>query len=141
MIYIQESGFKRQLELLALLSKIEPCELVTWLYPESRIKHLAGILVVKNHSDLLPVTKYENGNEPKCTKSVPATSDFLLALKPFSSKFKRNSDSIALYPVGAKCWSACTVGHEGMCLVKNETLLSNIQNAGFSASLRAPSWW
>ncbi|UTF58614.1 hypothetical protein [Gilvimarinus sp. DA14] len=141
MIYIQESGLKRQLELLALLSEVEVCELVIWLYPESKIKHLAGILILNDHENLVAITTYEDGTKPRRTSSLLATSNFMLTLKSFASKLKCNSDSIALYPEGDKEWSACAVGHEGMCLVRNESLLSKIQSAGFSASLTAPPWW
>ncbi|MDO3386607.1 hypothetical protein QWI17_12240 [Gilvimarinus sp. SDUM040013] len=141
MIYIEANGLKRQLELLALISKMESCELVIWLYPESRIRHLAGALVSKNHVNFVPITTYEDRTEPRCTSSLPAHSNSILALKTFISKLERNSDSIALYPAGEKDWSACSVGHEGVCLVKNERLLFKIQSAGFTASLTAPSWW
>lgn len=141
MIYVQENGLKRQLELLAFLSQEEACELVVWLYPESRLKHFSGLLVLNGQDGLKPVTTYTDGTQAKSTSAFPAASNSIVALKPFISKFKRNCDSIALYPAGKKDWSVCTIGHEGMCLVKNDKLLSKIQTAGFVASLAAPVWW
>lgn len=141
MIYIQENGFKRQLELLAIIAGIDSCKLIAWIYPESRIKHIVGLLISKHSYDYMPVTAYEPEIKPTCTDKVTADPEFILGLKPYLIKFKRNCDSLALYPSGSKDWVACSVGHEGMCLVKDDSLISAIQGAGFSATLEKPVWW
>ena len=141
MIYVEEKSFDRQLELLVYLSKSEPLMICAWLYPESKVSHLAGLKVSTGESELVAVTSYDNGFRPKHTELVFASSVHISALRDAAVELKDNCDSLALYKENEQSWHAATIGHEGMCLVQSSSLCQELVLAGFSASEKPPSWW
>jgi len=141
MIYIEEKDFNRQLELLSFLSASIDLNICAWLYPESTATELAGIEATNNPFSLLSVTTYENGFSPKCTSLTPATKGTIDSFGVSCEELKENCDSLALYKNNQSAWLAATIGHEGMCLVQDESLLTSLTEAGFSATTTAPDWW
>jgi hypothetical protein len=141
MIYVEEKDFNRQLELLSFLATSLDLNICAWLYPESTAKELAGIAVTNNPLSLSPVTTYENGFSPKCTSPTAATKSTLDSFGSSHTELKKNCDSLALYKNNQSSWLATTIGHEGMCLVQDESLLTSLTQAGFSATTSAPDWW
>ncbi len=139
MIYVQEKDFGRQIDLLNFLIEQDSYSICAWLYPESTANSVATHAVTQ--SELEPVTSYGDGTLPKHTNLVPCSSDTLQAFTAAQTEVTKNCDSLALYKTNNSSWSAVTVGHEGMCLVRNESLLQQLIAAGFSASTEAPSWW
>jgi len=139
MIYVEEKDFVRQIELLGFLSSIQPLSICAWQYPESKEKSILNSALQR--SDLESVTTYENGFVPFHTEPAQCTTDFLETVKSSKQSITSNCDSLALYKSGSNNWLAATIGHEGMCLVKDQALLNKLLSAGFSASLEAPSWW
>ena len=140
MIYVEEKGFSRQFELLEFLSENESLNLCGWLYPESKAPKIAGYSVSEN-TELEAVTAYENGFKPFHTEVAQANQESINRFKSSEPEVKSNLDSIALYKSGSAFWVACTIGHEGMCLVRDTEMLANLTKAGFNASNEAPSWW
>lgn len=141
MIYVEERDFKRQIELLAFIAGSQDLNICAWLYPESSNSELAGFAVTDNPLSLVPVTTYENGFSPKCTVYTPAK---VAAINSFGAAYielKKSCDSLALYKNGQSSWLAATIGHEGMCLVQDESLLNSLIQAGYAASSKAPDWW
>ena len=138
MIYIEEKDFNRQIELLSYISSGKDLNVCAWLYPESDALKLAGSDVIENNFSLIPVTVYENGFIPKCTTPVKASIDSINVFGAAFNELKKHCDSLALYKNNESSWLVATIGHEGMCLVKDDSLLNNLIQAGFSAKTDAP---
>lgn len=141
MIYVEEKDFDRQIELLLFLADSIELDICAWLYPESAATKLAGFEVTENPSSLTPVTTYENGYSPKCTLPTLASNSTIGAFGASYSELKKNCDSLALYKKSESSWLAATIGHEGMCLIQDESLLNSLTSAGYSATTTAPDWW
>ena len=141
MIYVEEKSFDRQIELLSHLSAVEQLNVCAWLYPESSAEKLAEFNVNSFASKLVPVTTYENGFSPVHTELVSASPESMSAFRAAEKELSTNCDSIALYKENDLSWYAATIGHEGMCLVQDQSLLQGLIRAGFKASSEAPSWW
>jgi len=139
MIYVQEKGFSRQIELLSFLSSVLPLSICAWLYPESKVKTIINCSLQR--SDLEPVSTYENGFVPFHTPLVACSETTLNNIQSLKSVITSNCDSLALYKSGSNNWVAATIGHEGICLIKDDELFNKIKSAGFSASKEAPIWW
>lgn len=139
MIYIKENGFKRQMALLKLLAQRESYSICAWLYPESKAKTIAGYDLM--NSNLEPVTTYSDGTISKHTQPVICTPSALESFAEAKNKLVKNVDSLILYREGETEWFAATIGHEGMCLIRDKDLYSYVLESGFNASLEAPSWW
>ena len=141
MIYLDEKEFNRQIELLLFVSRSKNLNICAWLYPESDTLKLAGYDVVENNLSLIPVTTYENGFIPKCTNPVKASIDSINLFSVAYNELKKHCDSLALYEHNKPSWLVATIGHEGMCLIQDDSLLHNLIQAGFSARAEAPEWW
>ena len=141
MIYVVEKDFDRQLELLVFLASIEKYIFCGWLYPESKISACSGYSVTSNPENLIPVTSYGDNHKPKCTEVTLASKSSITSFCANKFTVIKNFDSLALYKTNTKSWSATTIGHEGICLIQDDSLLLEITGAGFIASLQAPEWW
>ena len=141
MIYVEETDFNRQIDLLSLLSISNDCEICAWVYPESEAATIAGYPVVENSLGKSSVTTYEDGHAPKSTQLVKSDSQSISVFSSSKVELKRNCDSLSLYKNNESSWYVATIGHEGMCLVRDDSQLTNLIKAGFNASVEAPSWW
>ncbi len=141
MIYVEENDFNRQIEVLAFVASTQDMNICAWLYPESKAVELAGVEVTDNPLSLIPVTTYEDGFMPRCTMLISGSSKNIEKFRAAHTELKKNCDSLALYKGRKSSWLATTIGHEGMCLVQDESLLSSLIQAGYIASTKAPDWW
>ena len=141
MLYIDELNFQRQIDLLAFIASQSTLSLCVWLYPESKVLTVADQEVSKINKVIQPVTEYDDGFLPQHTELSICTYALLNSLLLSKMDVVKNCDSIALYKENESQWEVATIGHEGMCLVRDITLLSLLKNAGFSVSLKPPSWW
>ena len=141
MIYISESSFTRQIELLAHLAETHQMMICAWLYPESTANEIAGFPIIRAPSNLEPITTYEEGVCTGHTKLIRALVENISSYKAAETALVTHCDSLALYKVGESSWFAATIGHEGMCLIKEPSLLPSLVAAGYSASIEPPSWW
>jgi len=139
MIYVQENKFSRQIDLFNYLTSQDSYSICAWLYPESEASSIASQSITQ--SDLEPVTTYEDGTLPKHTKLVPCSEKTLKIYLSSQIEITENCDSLALYQANKLSWCAVTIGHEGICLVRDETLLQQLIAEGFKASIEAPDWW
>ena len=139
MIYVHEKDFGRQIELLKHIAGSAEYSVCAWLYPESKVSSFAGQGVER--SDLEPVTEYKDGTIPKHTALTKCSNDLFQLLLEAQSEVVSNCDSLALYRGKSRNWAVVTIGHEGMCLVRDTRLLSQLIVAGFSVSLEEPNWW
>lgn len=140
MLYIQDTVFLRQLDLLLFVAAAGRFRLSAWLYPDSGAKVLAGLKVV-SHQGLRPITEYGNGTLPSRTELISANEETIRAFIAHESDIKAHCDSIALYSEGNSVWSAAIIGHEGMSLVRDESYLNHLEGAGFNVSNEPPAWW
>lgn len=141
MIYIGEKDFGRQIELLSFLAERGDYVICAWLYPEAQAKDLAGFAVIDGFPGLVPPTAYGNDHVAKCTEVVSASEKTLEAFSNAKTSVMRNCDSVALYQRNQLSWAACVIGHEGICLIQDDSLLNELVTAGFNACLKAPRWW
>lgn len=141
MIYVEKNSFNRQIELLEFVASIQDLNVSAWLYPESSVMELAGIEVTDNLLSLVPVTTYENGFSPRCTAPISASCENIQLFSKSHEALKKNCDSLALYKNNNSSWLVATIGHEGMCLVQDESLLNDLLQAGYVASTQSPDWW
>lgn len=142
MIYVEEKNFDRQLELLEKISISEDAEIVFWLYPESKLDDLFGLSLQRSdYISAEPVTSYEDGVFSNCTKRLPFDERLLDLIECNRRVISDNCDSLCLYLKDSVEWSACTIGHEGMGLVRNVDLMDEIISSGFNASKNPPDWW
>jgi hypothetical protein len=141
MIYVEEKDFNRQIELLSYLANSHDANICAWLYPESKVRELAGHEVTSNPSSLTPATEYEDGHKPRCTAPTAASSAAINSFAGSHAALKKNCDSLALYKINESSWLAVTIGHEGMCLIQDNSLLNSLIKAGYAASTDAPDWW
>jgi hypothetical protein len=139
MIYVREKDFDGQLKLLGFLASQDRYFLCAWLYPESRVSKVSGQPI--ENSNLESVTRYGDGTIPRHTSLANCTKELLQSLSSSQAEIVASCDSLALYKNGAITWFAAVVGHEGMCLVKDDAMLDEIMAAGFVASLKEPGWW
>jgi hypothetical protein len=139
MIYIQEKNFDRQIELLSFLSEKGSYSICAWLYPESSLAIVAGQLT--EISNLEAVTTYDDGKIPSNTVPVECNKSMLSQFLVAKAELIANCDSLVLYKSSSKQWSVAAIGHEGICLVRDDALLTQLLSAGFSGSFEAPSWW
>ena len=142
MIYVEEKWFSKQIDFLRHLLKEGEFEVIIWMYPESKFSHLFG-LNLEHGTDISgkSVTTYGNGKIASRTARQPLTKELIDLAENHRRNVSRNVDSFVIYKPDEFDWLACTVGHEGMCLVQDESRLSNLINAGFNASSEAPDGW
>jgi hypothetical protein len=133
MIYIVEKDFNHQMELLSFLAHTNELNVCAWLYPESSATTIAGNIVIENSLNFVPVTTYENGHLPGLTQFAKATKNNLSEYSAAQAELEKNCDSLALYKENDLFWFAATIGHEGLCLVRNNTQLTRLVKAGFAA--------
>jgi hypothetical protein len=142
MIYIEENSFERQIDLISSLASQAPFDLVAWLYPESTINNIIGTSVSKSITvNAMPVTTYGDGFVASCTQRLRVTDLLINMIMEEKKLITENCDSLCIYSHESPEWQACTIGHEGMILVRDTSLLGDLKSLGFNASLHAPSWW
>jgi len=141
MIFVEEKDFNDQVALLSFLAESGDYSICAWLYPDQVASELIELSVSDNPLGLIPITTYENGHKPRCTKLLPASKTNFRLFSVAKAEILKNCDSLALYENDQVNWVAATIGHEGMCLVQDDNLLNAIVRAGFNASLEAPNWW
>ncbi|MGH8422790.1 MAG: hypothetical protein ACRER3_10615 [Pseudomonas fluorescens] len=142
MIYIEEASFERGMHLISELANQESFELVIWLYPESSIDSIIGEEICASTTiNASPVTTYESDSGVRCTQRLKINDMLINKIMQEKDFISQNCDSLCIYSPKDPEWRVCTIGHEGIILVKNSALLNKLKALGFNASLHAPSWW
>ena len=141
MIYIQEKSFERQFEVLKFISLDNNFNLTLWLYPESNTKNIGKFKTYSNSLNLISVTSYDDGCIVKNTKLISTSENNFNELFKNKKEIISNCDNISLYKECELDWYMCTIVQEGICLLRDDNMLLKLIDAGFNASLEAPSWW
>lgn len=141
MIYVQENDFETQFKLLEYLAGKGGFIVIGWQYPEINKSPVPFFPTSMIREDYKAVTTYANGIIANHTAPVKAKPSMLAYLVKFNEKIQKAFDSFCLYKNGRTEWFACTIGHEGMCLVRDDSLLQELTSKGFNASTNKPSWW
>lgn len=143
MLYIQEKYFNRQIDVLNFLMGLDEFEVIIWLYPESKLKHLFGFELL--HCDRYqgkPVTEYNDSDVIiRRTDRQKLTSSFITRIIESKRIFIQNCDSSVLYKPGENDWYASTIGHEGVFIVTEDNKQNELILNGFKASLEKPDFW
>jgi hypothetical protein len=141
MIYVEDKDARAQFKLLEYLSSQDRYTLIGWQYPEINKSPITLLPTHTKRGGFEPVTNYADGIKSKHTKPMKAQPSKLAYLINFKEQIKRSFDSFCLYKQGTGEWYACTIGHEGMCLIRDDELIKELQDKGFNASTTKPSWW
>lgn len=142
MIFIQEREYGRQIDLIETLSNMFECDLVAWVYPDSKIDLLFEIpLQEASLINADPCTTYEGQLKVRCTPRMPITDDFVKIMRDDKKTVDLYCDSLCIYSVNDRKWLACIVGHEGMILVDRSDLFGALGELDFSVSNSPPDWW
>jgi len=142
MIYIEEYSFEKQISILNFLSEKEDLEIIMWLYPESKTRGFCNInLAPKDLFEGEPVTTYGDDFQTKRTKRIKATKDLFSKIQNEKKAIAENCDSLVLYRPNTRQWLACTIEHEHLLMIDDDSLLKTLTNEGLNASLEEPSWW
>ncbi len=142
MIYLKENKFDRQLDLLGYFLAIGDFDLIIWFFTESKSKGICNLgLAPKDLIEGEQVTSYGDGFKPQRTIRTKLTTDLLAKIRNAARDIQANCDSLALYPADKKNWIACTIKHEGMCLVSDDSLIDVLRSKGFNPSLEKPETW
>ncbi len=141
MLFVEENNFNRQISLLSFIATTGDYNICAWLYPKSLATKIAGFIVTDNLSNLIPVTTYEDGCKPKCTKLVSASEYNFGFFSEAKAELINDCDSLALYKRNELTWVASAIGHEGMCIVQDSNLLNILIHEGYNVLSEAPNWW
>ena len=142
MIYIELDSFEKQISILNFLSEREELEIIMWLLPESKIQNFCNInLAPKNLLEGEPVTTYDDDFRANKTKRAKATKELFSKIQSEKKAITENCDSLVLYRPKTKQWLACTIGHERIILIDDNSLLETLSNKGLCPSLKEPNWW
>jgi hypothetical protein len=140
MLYILEERIDLLLEMFLHFSSDSDYKLVIWLYPESDCNNLIGYDVIKGRSEeYLPATTYQN-SDYKFTRPIKVSPDIIERVKENISDLSRVVDSFCFY-LNEPGWKFCSIGHEGMGLVNDDSMFDEIKAKGFIVSKSAPEWW
>ena len=140
MIYVEETNFSRQIDVLEYLRRTQKLDVIFWLCPEEKTTICGQPLANNKLIEGEPVTTY-SGVEPHKTQRTELTTELVEEIRKSEKILNKSCDSIVLYEQNKKTWFACTIGHEGMCLINNKAFLEGLISSGFNASLNKPEWW
>jgi len=142
MIYVEEKWFSRQIDFLRFFLGERDLEIIFWMYRESKFTHLSGITIERGSNiPGHPVTTYDDGTISSRTIRQPLTVELITLVENNRRNVSRNVDSIVLYEPSKHEWLACTIGHEGMCLVNDDAYIEKMQKVGFCATRKTPKHW
>lgn len=142
MLYVEEKSFNKQLELINDIYSDSGAVLVIWIYPERDLTELIGLkLISPDYRKITPVTTYELGVRVLCTEQLTINNELIELIKNNENEISSNSDSLCVYSLEGGDWEMCTIGHEGMGLVKDDLLYERIRGLKLNVSHDAPSWW
>lgn len=140
MLYILEEKVDALLDVFLHFSNDPNSKLVIWLYPESDCNDLIGYDVINGSpSEYLPVTTYQD-SDYKFTRPIDVSPDIVEKIKENISDLTRVVDSFCIY-LNEPEWKFCSIGHEGMGLVNDNSLFDEIKSKGFNVSTTPPEWW
>lgn len=124
------------------MSELISCDIVIWLYPESNINEIFNLeLSSSRQENLEPVTTYQEGIAARRSERLNCDKEILDLILRNSSLISKNVDSLCLYRKESMNWVSATIGHEGMSLVRDDSLLDQLSQLGFPVSDTAPDWW
>jgi len=141
-LYITERSFNRQILFVSNLLNRTRLELVIWLYPESGVDRIAGFDISSRvTADAMPVTTYPDHIVGRRTGRLRMTDDLIKNIYLNESSLLGECDSLCIYLPERVDWSVSVIFHEGVILVKDSSLIGDMERLEFKASPHAPSWW
>jgi hypothetical protein len=87
------------------------------------------------------VTTYAGHIAGRCTQRLPITDDLIRAIALNEVDFIDECDSLCVYHPSKAEWVASVISHEGVILIKDGSLLVDLEALDFKASPHAPAWW
>lgn len=142
MLYLETKSFEKQIELIEYFLESGEHEVIFWFFRESKKRGICDLkLAPKDLVEGEQVTTYGDGLKPKKTRRVKLDLELVEKIRNSSKEIQSNCDSIVLYKTKETSWIACTIGHEGMCLIKNDELQNALHENGFNALGEPPNWW
>ncbi len=125
----------------ALLAR-GPVDAVALVYPGDEIPRFpAPFSPASSPEDFEQVSSWEEGELAAPSARIPASTSLFVALAALPvGAFEATWDFILVRP-GELEWMAAAIPHEGMVLVRDDTLLKDLAAAGVQAQSEPPEWW
>ena len=140
MLYIQGEITKTWPTLSRILADRDDLQMVALLYP-GQATPPPPFLPSLPIEELEPVTTWDDDEPHTVSARMPVDSELLDVLSALSTKPSEMQWDFALYPPSEREWVACAVPHEDMVIVRENSLLETLRDAGLSVSEEKPEHW
>ncbi|MBU1568056.1 MAG: hypothetical protein KJ630_20835 [Proteobacteria bacterium] len=142
MLYIETNSLDQQIELIKFFSCNGEYDAIFWLFPKSKSREICDLkLAPKDLLEGKPVTTYGDGYKPHKTRRVKLTKEFFYKISDSRKSIEKQCDSVVIYKPNEEEWLACAIGHENMCLVRDESLKPELSKFGFKVTSEKPEFW
>ena len=137
-IYVEDKTQDIHFKLLEKIASSKKLELVFWSYQDYEEGEFLG-QPISSASAGEAVTKYGDGAFPYNTSRIEYNADILALINQNKKMMEEHCDSIALYAPGSHDWYMCTIGHESLSLIRDDSLEKALSSNGSPVSLEAPT--
>ena len=142
MLYVEDADGSQWLRVVEAMSEQTAYDMVLCLYPDSPPDaFLEPFVSPQSQEDFERVTAYEDETEPPCSERLRVTPDVLDVLRPHLGDFEDWGDSLILYPLRERTWTAAFIPHERIVLIRDGRLRDYLDAAGVPVRLEAPEGW
>jgi len=139
LIYVEAKSQDMQFKLIGGIAANAKLELVLWLHQGYEKDTILNVAISDNLQGEA-ITSYADGTYPINTIRTEYNESIWIEMSKNKALIKEYCDSVTLYREGKYEWYLCTVGYEGMSLIRDDTLLNDVKLSGFNMSIEAPSW-
>jgi hypothetical protein len=142
MLYVEDTDGSQWLRVVELMCEQAAHDMVLCLYPDSVPDAFAEPFASsRSQEDLERVTTYEDGTASPCSERLRVTADTVEALRPHLGDFEDWGDSLILYPLRERTWTAAFIPHERVVLIRDVRLRDYLDAAGVTVGFEAPDGW
>ena len=142
MLYVEDADGAQWLQVIELMSEQAEYDIVLCLYPDSPPDAFPEPFTAQqSHEDLERVTTYEVEPAPPCSERLRVTADAVDVLRPHLDDLEDWGDSMILYPLRERTWTAAFIPQERVVLVRDPRLRDYLDAAGVPVTLEAPEGW
>ena len=142
MLYIEDTDGAQWLRVVEVMSEQAAYDMVLCLYPDSQPDtFIEPFSSPQSHEELERVTTYGDETTPPCSERLRVTADTVDDMRSHLGDFEDWGDSLILYPLRERAWTAAFIPHERVVLVRDVRLRDYLDAAGVTVSLDAPEGW
>jgi hypothetical protein len=142
MLYVEDTDGAQWLRVVEVMSEQATYDMVLCLYPDSPPdSFIEPFSSSQSQEDLERVTTYGDETEPPCSERLRVTADTVGVLRPHLGDFEDWGDSLILYPLRERTWTAAFIPHERIVLIRDVRLRDYLDAADVPVSLESPEGW